>query len=136
MITGRTQLLPLLGDPTETVKSPMIYNPWFSRHGIDAVVVPMAVRPGDYATTLRQMLRIRNVRGALVTMPHKVRTLELVDAATPVARVAGACNAVIRRADGTLLGDQFDGAGFVRGAQVKGLDFKGTRVIVAGAGGV
>lgn len=136
MISGRTEILPLLGDPTETVKSPMIYNPWFAHHGIDAVVVPMAVRPAEYAATLQPLLRMGNVRGALITMPHKVRTLDLVDAVTPVARVAGACNAVIRRTDGTLLGDQFDGAGFVRGARRKGLDFKGARVIVSGAGGV
>ena len=136
MISGRTQLLPLLGDPTHTVKSPMIYNPWFAHHGIDAVVVPMAVKAPDYAAALLHLLRMGNVRGALVTMPHKISTLELVDAATPVARVAGACNAVIRRADGTTLGDQFDGAGFVRGAQRKGLDFKRTRVLISGAGGV
>ena len=39
----------------------------------------------------------------------------LVDEVTPTARVAGACNAILLRPDGTLLGDQFDGAGFVRG---------------------
>ena len=77
-----------------------------------------------------------NVRGALVTMPHKVVTNALVDELTPTARIAGASNAILRRPDGTLLGDQFDGAGFVRGVQRKGLALAGKRVLVSGNGGV
>ena len=46
---------------------------------------------------------VTNIRGALVTMPHKVTTMDLVDEVTPTARIAGATNAVVRRADGTLL---------------------------------
>jgi len=77
-----------------------------------------------------------NVRGALVTMPHKVVTNSLVDELTPTARIAGASNAILLRPDGTLLGDQFDGAGFVRGVQRKGLALAGKRVLVSGNGGV
>jgi shikimate dehydrogenase len=50
--------------------------------------------------------------------------------------VAGACNAVKRLADGRLVGDMFDGAGFVRGVQRKGFDVNGKRVLVVGTGGV
>jgi shikimate dehydrogenase len=136
MISGKTTLIAHLGYPTEAFKAPMIYNPWFERQGIDAVVVPMGVKPEDYAATLAQVFKFSNLRGALVTMPHKVTTMALVDEATPTARVAGACNAILKRPDGSLLGDQFDGAGFVRGVERKGRRFKGTRVLVSGAGGV
>ncbi|KIQ16709.1 shikimate dehydrogenase [Variovorax paradoxus] len=136
MISGKTTLIAHLGYPTEAFKAPMIYNPWFDKHGIDAVVVPMGVKPEDYAATLPQVFRFSNLRGALVTMPHKVTTMALVDEVTPTARVAGACNAILKRPDGTLLGDQFDGAGFVRGVERKGRLFKGTRVLVSGTGGV
>lgn len=136
MISGKTTLIAHLGYPTEAFKAPMIYNPWFDKHGIDAVVVPMGVKPDDYAATLPQVFRFSNLRGALVTMPHKVTTMALVDEVTPTARVAGACNAILKRPDGTLLGDQFDGAGFVRGVERKGRLFKGTRVLVSGTGGV
>ncbi len=136
MISGKTTLIAHLGYPTEAFKAPMIYNPWFDKHGIDAVVVPMGVKPEDYAATLPQVFRFSNLRGALVTMPHKVTTMGLVDEVTPTARVAGACNAILKRPDGTLLGDQFDGAGFVRGVERKGRLFKGTRVLVSGTGGV
>jgi shikimate dehydrogenase len=69
-------------------------------------------------------------------MPHKVTTIELVDEVTPTARVAGAANAVLRRDDGTLVGDQFDGAGFVRGVERKGFPLQGKKVLVVGNGGV
>ncbi|MFH0129200.1 shikimate dehydrogenase [Variovorax sp. EL159] len=136
MISGKTTLIAHLGYPTEAFKAPMIYNPWFDKQGIDAVVVPMGVKPEDYAASLPQIFRFSNLRGALVTMPHKVTTMALVDEVTPTARVAGACNAILKRPDGTLLGDQFDGAGFVRGVERKGRLFKGTRVLVSGTGGV
>lgn len=136
MISGKTTLIAHIGYPTEAFKAPMIYNPWFDKQGIDAVVVPMGVKPEDYAASLAQIFKFSNLRGALVTMPHKVATMSLVDEVTPTARVAGACNAVLKRPDGSLLGDQFDGAGFVRGVERKGRLFKGTRVLVSGTGGV
>ncbi len=136
MISGKTTLIGHLGYPTEAFKAPMIYNPWFEKKGIDAVVVPMGVRPEDYPTTLKAVFRFTNLRGALVTMPHQVVTCSLVDEITPTAAIAGACNAVLLRPDGSLLGDQFDGAGFVRGVQRKGLALTGARALVSGSGGV
>ena len=136
MISGKTALIAHLGYPTESFKAPMIYNPWFEKQGIDAVVVPMGVKPEDYTATLAALSRLTNLRGALVTMPHKVTTLSLADEITPTARIAGACNALLLRPDGTWLGDQFDGAGFVRGLLRKGRTLRGARVIVSGAGGV
>src|SRR3954454_690272 len=115
MITGTTRVIAHLGYPTESFKAPMIYNPWFEQRGIDAVVVPMGVRPDDFPAALHTLARMTNLHGALVTMPHKVTALALADEATPTARIAGACNALLKRPDGTWLGDQFDGAGFVRG---------------------
>jgi len=136
MISGRTTLIAHLGYPTETFKAPMIYNPWFEKAGIDAVVVPMGVRAEDYAAFLPLLFRLSNLRGALVTMPHKVATVALLDEASPAVRIAGACNAVLRRPDGRLAGDMFDGEGFVRGLLRKGHRVAGTRALVVGSGGV
>jgi shikimate dehydrogenase len=135
-ISGKTALIAHLGFPTASFKAPMIYNPWFARAGVDAVVVPMGVAADDYRAFLPLLFRLSNIRGALITMPHKVTTVELVDEVTPTARVAGACNAVRRRPDGSLLGDMFDGAGFVRGARRKGRRLEGARALVVGSGGV
>jgi shikimate dehydrogenase len=136
MIDGKTRLIAHLGYPTETFKSPMIYNPWFEQRGINAAVVPMGVKADDYAGVLASLRRLTNLHGALVTMPHKVTTLALADEVTPTARIAGACNALLLRDDGSWLGDQFDGAGFVRGAQRKGCAIEGRRALVVGSGGV
>ena len=136
MISGKTTLVAHLGYPTFAFKAPLIYNPWFADRGIDAVVVPMGVQAPDYPDFFRSLFRLTNIRGALVTMPHKVTTIDLVDELTPTARVAGAANAVLRRDDGTLVGDQFDGAGFVRGVERKGFPLRGTKVLVVGNGGV
>ncbi|VTU25916.1 shikimate dehydrogenase family protein [Variovorax sp. PBL-E5] len=136
MISGKTTLIAHLGYPTESFKAPMIYNPWFDRQGIDAVVVPMGCKPEDYPGVLASLFRLTNLRGALVTMPHKITTMSLVDEVTPTAKIAGACNAILKRPDGTLLGDQFDGAGFVRGVLRKGRALAGARVLVSGCGGV
>jgi shikimate dehydrogenase len=136
MIRGTTTLIPHLGYPTETFKAPMIYNPYFEQAGIDAVVVPMGVRTEEYPQFLRLLFRLSNIGGALVTMPHKVTTVALLDEATPAVRIAGACNAVRRTPDGRLQGDMFDGEGFVRGAARKGRRIAGARVLVVGCGGV
>jgi shikimate dehydrogenase len=85
---------------------------------------------------LRSLFALGNIAGALITMPHKVSTVALVDELMPAAAIAGACNAVRRTADGRLQGDMFDGEGFVRGVRRKGLDLQGKRALVVGAGGV
>ncbi len=136
MINGSTEIIAHVGYPTHAFKAPMIYNPYFEQTGINAVVVPMGVKADDYAGVLASLFTLTNIRGALITMPHKVTTTGLVDELTPTALVAGACNAVRLRADGSLLGDMFDGAGFVRGVVRKGLQLRGARVLVVGSGGV
>ncbi len=136
MINGTTELIAHIGYPTHTFKSPMIYNPYFEHVGVNAVVVPMGCQTPDYPAFLKSVFTLTNIRGALITMPHKVATVGLMDEVTPTVKVAGACNAVKRTEDGRLVGDMFDGAGFVRGVQRKGLNLQGARVLVVGSGGV
>jgi shikimate dehydrogenase len=135
LLNGRTELIAHLGYPTETFTTPMIYNPWFASRGINAVV-PMGVRAEDYAAFLRPLFRLSNIRGALVTMPHEVATVGLLDEAALAVQVAGSSNAVLRRPDGSLYGELFDGIGFVCGAKRKGFDFTGADCLIVGAGGV
>lgn len=136
MINGNTDIIAHIGYPTHSFKSPMIYNPYFEQAGINAVVVPMGCQTPDYPAFLKSVFTLTNIRGALITMPHKVVTVGLLDEVTPTVKVAGACNAVKRTEDGRLVGDMFDGAGFVRGVQRKGLNLTGARVLVVGSGGV
>ncbi|KAF0226349.1 MAG: putative shikimate [Beijerinckiaceae bacterium] len=136
MITGRTSLIAHIGFPTESFKAPMIYNPYFEQQGIDTIVVPMGCTTDAFPAFLPALFSLTNMRGALITMPHKVSVMALLDDISIAGRIAGACNAVKRRADGALVGDMFDGAGFVRGLARKGCIFDGRRALVVGSGGV
>ena len=133
---GHTELIAHIGYPTHSFKSPLVYNPYFEQEGINALVVPMGCRAEHYPAFLKSVFQLTNIRGALITMPHKVTTVGLLDEVTRTVKVAGACNAVKLDGQGRLVGDQFDGAGFVRGVKRKGFDLAGKRVLVVGAGGV
>ncbi|HKW81661.1 MAG TPA: shikimate dehydrogenase, partial [Casimicrobiaceae bacterium] len=136
MIDGNTLLIAHLGYPTTSFKAPLIYNPYFDHIGVNAAVIPMGVKPGAFEGFVAALFKLSNVRGALVTMPHKVNALSVVDQSSPTAQIAGACNAILLRPDGTLAGDMFDGEGFVRGVLRKGRAVAGARALVVGSGGV
>jgi shikimate dehydrogenase len=136
MISGETILIAHLGYPTKSFRAPMIYNPYFEKIGFNAIVMPMGVKAEKYAEVLKALFELTNIRGALVTMPHKVTTLALMDEISTTARIAGACNAILRRPDGSLVGDMFDGEGFVRGVARKGRHIAGESALVVGCGGV
>jgi shikimate dehydrogenase len=136
LINGDTILIAHLGYPTKAFKAPLIYNPYFEKIGLNAVVMPMGVKVEDYAAFLPELFKLTNIRGALVTMPHKITTTTLVDDLSTTARIAGACNAILLRPDGTLAGDMFDGEGFVRGVLRKGRKITGASALVVGSGGV
>ncbi len=135
-IDGNIELIAHIGWPTYSFKAPLIYNPYFAQAGINALVVPMACRPEHFPAFLQNVFNLDNVLGALITMPYKVSVVRLLDEVSPMVRVAGACNAVKRGADGKLYGDMFDGEGFVRGVVRKGFAVQGKRALVIGAGGV
>lgn len=136
MINGNTEIIAHIGFPTHAFKAPMIYNPWFEKCGVNAIVVPFGSKPEDFPGFLRAIFKLSNIRGALITMPHKITTVGLLDEVSPTGAIAGACNAVRLGPDGQLQGDMFDGEGFVRGVLRKGCELKGARVLVVGCGGV
>ncbi len=135
MLNGDTKIIAHVGYPTTTFKSPMIYNPWFDMRGINAAVVPLGVKSEDFARAFPDICRFTNFHGALITMPHKVSVIRLLDEISTAVKVAGSCNAV-RLENGRLIGDMFDGEGFVRGVAHNGGSLSGKRVLVVGSGGV
>jgi shikimate dehydrogenase len=135
-INGDTRIIAHLGYPTSTFKAPMIYNPYFESIGLNAAVMPMGVKPEDFAAAFPLIFRMTTTHGALITMPHKVPVVGLLDEVSPAVKVCGACNAVRRREDGALIGDMFDGEGFTRGLLRKGQEIAGRSALVVGCGGV
>ena len=71
-IDGNTELIAHIGYPTYAFRAPLIYNPWFAKVGINAIVVPMSCQIEPYPRFLRSIFHLGNIRGALITMPHKV----------------------------------------------------------------
>jgi shikimate dehydrogenase len=136
MLNGNTRIIAHIGYPTGSFKAPMIYNPFFESVGLNAAVVPMGVKAEDFHPSFDAIFRFSNIHGALITMPHKVSVVERMDEVSIAVKIAGSCNAVVKRADGSLYGDMFDGEGFVRGVLRKGRIIAGARVLVVGAGGV
>ena len=136
MINGDTKIIAHIGYPTTTFKSSMIYNPWFDKRAINAAVVPLGVKSENFGLAFQEICRFTNVMGALITMPHKVSVIGYLDEVSTAVKVAGSCNAVRWAEDGRLIGDMFDGEGFVRGAARNGCAIDGRRVLVVGSGGV
>ncbi len=79
-------------------------------------------------------LKAMNFKGINLTIPHKVNALQYMDQLTSNAQLIGAINTVTVQ-DGALIGDNTDGRGFIRSLAEQGVDLKGKRLVVLGAGG-
>lgn len=134
-ITGTTRVFFILGDPVAQVRAPEVYNRLFHSHGIDAVLVPLKLPAAALPGFLEHGMKAENIGGFWATMPHKGQLAALLHPNDPVARIAGAVNAVRRLADGRLEAALFDGIGFVKGLDHFGIAVEGQRVLVVGAGG-
>lgn len=136
MITGATELLVHIGDPIAQARAPMLVNPFLDRQGRNAILIPMHVTSDHLGRALDGVRATRNVRGGIITMPHKVAVADLADELTPEARALGACNVIRRDRDGRITGSMLDGEGFVAGLAAAGTSVCGKQVFLAGAGGV
>ncbi len=133
--TGTTRLYAILGDPIAQVKGPTLMNRLFTQLGVDAVMVPVHVRPEALQAVLAALRRIENMDGMLVTIPHKFAVCDGVERLSPAVQLAGSANALRRTPDGSWEADNFDGRGFVAGLRAQGRDPAGRVIGVAGSGG-
>ncbi|KUN00488.1 shikimate dehydrogenase [Streptomyces yokosukanensis] len=134
-VQGTTRLYAVLGDPVAQVQAPALMNPVFVELGIDALVVPVHARPHHLETVVRGLQRVENLDGMFVTVPHKAAVRGLADRCGPAVAIAGSANVLRREADGSWLAENFDGSGFVTGLVGAGLDPRGSRAALVGAGG-
>jgi shikimate dehydrogenase len=134
-ISGKTKVYALIADPISHVRAPQVLNAAFARDGIDAVVVPVHVAPQRLPAAVEMFRNWQNLVGVGVTIPHKEAMSELVDELTAAAVRCGATNVIRRTADGRLCGTQLDGPGFVGSLLEAGIEPRGQRVLLLGAGG-
>ncbi|WP_438998587.1 shikimate dehydrogenase family protein [Variovorax beijingensis] len=136
MISGTTEIVVIVGEPIRQVKSPQNFNHWFESRSQDTAMIAMDLA-SECAEAFTSVARgWRNLRGVVVTVPHKQAFAKLCDALTPRAEALGAANVVRRDADGTLTGDMVDGFGFLGAARAHGFSSPGRRALIIGAGGV
>jgi len=131
--SAKTRWLGVLGWPVEHSRSPAIHTAALEASGIDAVYLPLPVPPESLASAI-DGLRALGAFGANVTLPHKERVMEHLDAVEPSARAIGAVNTIVRDGD-RLVGANTDGAGLARSLSEAGVVVRGARVLVVGAGG-
>tara|TARA_Y100000589_G_scaffold321541_1_gene353080 strand:- start:227 stop:1090 length:864 start_codon:yes stop_codon:yes gene_type:complete len=114
-VTGTTRLFGCIASPTDHVRAPMIFNKIFTERDINAVMVPVDIPAEQLVEGIKGLRALGNFEGAAVTIPHKLNLAVFCDELGPGAKAAAAVNAVRFTADGHLLGDNFDGHGFVAG---------------------
>jgi shikimate dehydrogenase len=134
-IDGNTRLVVIIADPVAQVKSPLMFNAYFRRHEINAVLIPAHVEPDKLAAALEGFRSLKNLAGVVVTVPHKMQVTKWVEKCSSRAAAAGAMNCLRVGEDGNWEGDNFDGDGFVRGLEAHGHDLAHAHVLLVGAGG-
>jgi len=132
-INGHTGLLALFGTPVGHSGSPAMYNFCFQHDGLDLAYMAFDVNVDGMKQTL-DTVKLWNLKGGNFTMPCKNIAVELMDELSPASRIIGACNVFVNK-DGRLYGDITDGVGFVKNLAVNGVEVKGKKIVVLGAGG-
>jgi len=131
-VDAATQVYGVAGDPVEHSLSPVMMNAAFRRETVNAVYLSL------HAKSLKDLLAcVRDIpiRGLSITMPYKQEILEELENSDPLTRLVGACNTLVRSADGKLYGFNTDVAGIVVPLEQR-LHLTSARILVVGAGGV
>ncbi|MND72268.1 Shikimate dehydrogenase [compost metagenome] len=124
----------VFGNPIGHSKSPLIHRLFAEQTGqqltYEAVLAPL----DDFTGCARQFFATG--KGGNVTVPFKEQAYQLAASLSPRAQRAGAVNTLKKLDDGSLLGDNTDGAGLVRDlTRNAGLELAGKRILLLGAGG-
>ena len=129
-----TRLAAVIGSPVRHSRSPAIHNAAFRALGLDWVYLAFEVAPGEVADAVEGM-RALGIGGLSVTIPHKEAAAAVVDELSVTAKALGAANTIVVHADGVLFGENTDAVGFLASLADAGVDPRGRRCVVRGAGG-
>ena len=132
--TFLSEIVSLFGQPVAENPTQYMMEKAFESLGLNFRYVTYEVPPEKLADAVRGM-RALNFAGGNCTIPHKIAVMEHLDEITPSARKIGAVNTIARQKDGALLGENTDGKGFIFSLRQIGVDLKGARAVILGAGG-
>ncbi|MFC1918712.1 shikimate dehydrogenase [Chloroflexota bacterium] len=133
MVSGKTRVCGLIGDPVEHTMSPVMHNAAFKDAGIDYLYLPFRVE-GENLSKAIEGMRALNIRGLNVTIPHKVAVMQFLDELDPLAKKIGAVNTIVNDS-GVLTGYNTDASGFLQALLEKGIEPDGKEAVILGAGG-
>jgi shikimate dehydrogenase len=130
----KTKFIFLLGNPLGHSISPPMHNRVFEKLDLDYCYIPVQVTPENLKTVFSGLTKM-NVAGFNVTIPHKIRIIEHLDALDPLAATIGAVN-TIRIDEGKTRGYNTDGEGFIRSLEEEGkVLVHDKRIFLLGCGG-
>jgi len=132
-ITGKTRVCAVIGDPIEHTLSPVIHNAAFEALNLDIVFLAFKVKPTEVGNAINGM-RALNILGLNVTMPHKKAVIDHLDKLDQTAKFLNAVN-TIRHKNGKLFGFNTDGVGALKALKENGVQPRGRKVLLLGAGG-
>ncbi|OZA10844.1 MAG: shikimate dehydrogenase, partial [Polynucleobacter sp. 24-46-87] len=121
------------GNPISHSKSPVIHKR-FAEQSNQKIHYGRLQPALDEFKIAAQAFFAAGGKGMNVTVPFKLDAQAFADVLTPRAQLAGAVN-TLRIEDGKIFGDNTDGAGLVRDLLAQGIQIKGARILLLGAGG-
>jgi len=133
MISGKTKVCGVIGDPIEHTMSPVMHNAAFKELGLDYLYVSFRVRKEELGKAV-ESIRALNIRGLNVTTPHKVAIIPFLDELDPLVERIGAVNTIVND-DGVLTGYNTDATGFLQALLDKGVKPERKNTVILGAGG-
>ncbi len=134
-ISGRTRLYGIVGHPIAQARSPETVTFELRRRGVDAVLVPIDIAPDVLDQVLPQLMKLGNLDGLVVTVPHKIRVVPHLARVGPLARLCSGASILARCRGGEWIGEMFDGMGCVAAIEQRGVAVAGLSAQVLGAGG-
>ena len=130
-----TDLYAVMGNPIHHSKSPQIHEQFAQQCKQNLVYSAMLVPVDGFENAVHKFFK-GNGRGLNITVPFKEEAYKLADTLTERAQTAQAVNTLMLQEDGSILGDNTDGAGLVGDLTLNNqVELKGKRVLVIGAGG-
>ena len=126
----------VMGWPVAHTRSPAIHNHWIAQYGLKGAYVQLPVQPQNLEAAIRGLPAL-GFAGCNITVPHKVNAMQLMDTLHPAARRVAAINTVVVQADGSLLGMNNDGYGYIQSLRDAQPGWRGDAgpALVVGAGG-
>jgi shikimate dehydrogenase len=133
VVSGKTRVYGVIGDPIEHSLSPAMHNAAFEASKLDCVFLAFKVKSADVGNAMNGM-RALGIQGLNVTMPHKNAVISFLDEVDQTATFLNAVN-TIKNKNGKLCGFNTDGVGALAALRENGVEPKGKKVLLLGAGG-